>query len=720
MFFKRLISLVLVVAITATSAPSRTEASSTLPGKPTSQFSTEALTLYVLAHPLLPRRILGRVGDRSLGGLALRNTFPTDMDDFGNPRAALRLPNIPTSVLVGPKELSDLIHFAMSLMTGQLYYEIYDSTVDRLTALIGERGKLHNRFAGFFKVDLATKKAFDEGHTGPFTLGQEKPGGPAVLRMQKDVLRLWFYSNHRLKSEFTKEEGSRLTKAFETALLMVTKAVTLQDALKMAPEMAHVRFEVRNRHDWVGEADIDQKAIILHADLLKPHSSAEALLMVMVDELKHLYTGESDSVENILSTLQLVMKQAGLRAVHDALMDLGHANRISRFFADVAAKRRTPKDRYEEEPLNRLFADPPQSVILPLLTSVAKALYDYKTSRGVDPTRNIFPGKVGREELLEGIPGLPKSGFVVPGNFEPWNDTRHWQNAVLSPDGKRLAVAAGAVSQHGASKGSVAYIAEYLKNPKTGGWENGIVLAHHEEPLRASFGWSSFHSIVFDSDLFYDTNGKLTFTGVDLFHDYDSRSGDRAVEDKTATYHICQSDPRRRKAFITDKIVAHSGTSWHYDGWRLVLQPSTGRALYPVLLHQGPESKAFLVETEFDVKTGTLQRSEPVRIVMADGDALPTPSKKPDEMRLMQPWQPFHFEYTTDGKIYVEWNGSAYHWSSQDPAGRFGLDRLLKITSQIITLMIFSLGAHGTTMAAPSSVDANEQPLQHRQVLRAA
>ena len=80
----------------------------------------------------------------------------------------------------------------------------------------------------------------------------------------------------------------------------------MEAAFRAYPHLRAARFELRKKHDWKGEADTELNAAILHESLLEDET---LLLLVMLEEVRHLATHKPDSVKFLEAWLEDVLAE---------------------------------------------------------------------------------------------------------------------------------------------------------------------------------------------------------------------------------------------------------------------------------------------------------------------------------------------------------------------------------------------------------------------------
>jgi len=255
-----------------------------------------------------------------------RETAPIRADKFGNPLGALEFPHF--------KDAYDYLDHGDSVRThlsnDRLYYGLYARDVEWFLdeAILDKSG---NKPLTLDEI-VNTRDA-------RYVVGRIQPEGRWVIRRERDALQGWNYSTKQnFAGPLDKGDKGKIEDALQSALK--TLGYTLKELELVLRERSHsLKFEVRSLHDFKGERDRNTDTIILHKSLL---DNPDALLIVMIDEIRHVMTGEEDET-NTAPALKVSAKAIGVKRLFDGLVALGTSDlvlaQVTLLHTDIAAKR---------------------------------------------------------------------------------------------------------------------------------------------------------------------------------------------------------------------------------------------------------------------------------------------------------------------------------------------------------------------------------------------
>jgi len=119
--------------------------------------------------------------------------------------------------------------------------------------------------------------------------------------------------------------------------------------------------------------------------------------------------------------------------------------------------------------MSRRYKEKPNIYYLPLEAMVARERNEVAyTEHDTLFAGQSSDGPAARYLPFGHISGVPSSGFALKGRNDSWNNVENWRNAILSPDGTQLAIAAVPEKSYLSPTNGVKYIVVYKRDKDTG------------------------------------------------------------------------------------------------------------------------------------------------------------------------------------------------------------------------------------------------------------
>ncbi len=295
-----------------------------------------------------------------------RHTLPVRTGEFGNPLEALKMPPL--------HELEAKVEQVNThLLQDRLYYDVGTPHILWLLR--------NSKSLPFTLAPDLSEESIRAVPDGMFVLGRIAKGGPFVIRSQSDALWGWDVTSKKdFASAMEISQQAKLRLALLDALEALGK--NEEDLTKiLAQRKAHLRFELRDHHDYPAEHDRYTQTIIIHARYLDDRN---AMLGILIDELRHIFEVEEDEANTApalkaWAEAQTHYKAAGWAGLRAGLIAWGVSIEILAVFDRLVRnyksyRLQTPPLENQEEIISQSYSD--------LFLDLSRALLK---ERGVPP-----------------------------------------------------------------------------------------------------------------------------------------------------------------------------------------------------------------------------------------------------------------------------------------------------------------------------------------------